>query len=451
MASPLWYSIFSLLVLCVSSFLFNKAAGSLSPRKLNIVSWIFYYQLLLLSFIGITLGVSGTYHYMLNRASSTSIRLAYFAVCYVMIVMPLSMVIFQRIALGGGIRQKLHRYYATALHPLQSRQDSAQLIFWGVITGVAFLATLYTYYVIRELPFASLLFGSDSSFLSLRQSAKFGFTGNVYVRNYLSVILAPLVSYVAFAYALLRPTPLRIIWFLSTVLLALMASTYSGEKAPIIIYFLSLFIVHGLVRGRFNMRQLMLMGGVGTALIALLYLSTSGSVPLGLNIGPIGRLLFSQVAPLSLHFELFPQHLDFLRGASFPGWLSGLLGQEHLRSGRAVMEAFNARAIAAGEAGVLNTLFIGEAWANFGWYGFLLSPVIVGVVVQFLHNLLLSLKKAPVFIAVMTYFMFKIPVTGGFVDFLWNSGWVFLFLLLTLSLFARPLFIGAKRSSLSRS
>lgn len=447
---PIWYAIISTLVALLSTYLFYRAAGSLSLSKLNIVSWIFYYQLLLLSFIGITLGVSGTYHYMLNRASYPSIRLAYFAVCYVMIVMPLSMILFQRLVLGGGIRKKLHTYYRTALQPLQSKQDSTQLIFWGAMTVVAFAATLYVYYTVRELPFVSLLFGSDSSFLSLRQSAKFGFSGNVYVRNYLSVILTPLVSYVAFAYALLRPNLLRISWFLLTVFVALLALTYSGEKAPVIVYFLTLFIVHGLARGRFNLKQLTLMVVVGISMIILLYLSTSGSVPLGFNIGPVGRLLFSQIAPLSLHFELFPQHMDFLKGASFPGWLSGLFGLEHLRSGRAVMEAFNARGVAAGEAGVLNTLFIGEAWANFGWLGFLISPVIVGIVVQFLHNLFLSLPKSPAFIAAMAYFMLNIPITGGFVDFIWNAGWIFLSLLLYTGFLTRPLLLDAKRAYLSQ-
>lgn len=435
----------------MSGFLFHKAAGSLSLRKLNIVSWIFYYQLLLLSFIGITLGMLGVPHYMLARGSEASMRMAYFAVCYVMVVMPLTMIFFQRLALGGSIRAKLYRYFAKRLQPLQSKKDSSQLLFWGAMTFVTFLATVYVYYTVRELPFLSLLGSSDSSFLSLRQSAKFEFEGNVYIRNFFSLLLAPLVSYIAFSYLLLRPNPVHVLWFLFTMFVALMAITYSGEKAPPINYLIVLFFIYSIVRGRFRLWQLAAMGLTGACLIALLYLVTSGSLPLALNAGPIGRLLFSQIAPLSLHFELFPDPMPFLQGASFPNWMLGPFGLEHLRSSRAVMEVFNARLVETGEAGVMNTLFIGEAWANFGWTGYLLAPVIAGIVVQFIHNLFLSLPKSPVFVALLAYFMFGLPITGGFVDFIWNVGWLFLLLLVSSSLYIRPILLDAKRADAAMS
>ena len=55
--------------------------------------------------------------------------------------------------------------------------------------------------------------------------------------------------------------------------------------------------------------------------------------------------------------------------------------QEHVRSAELVMGYADPAAVAANRTGVMNTLFIGEAWANFGWLGFYLSPIVVGFVV----------------------------------------------------------------------
>ena len=440
------FGLISFFVLLTSAFLFQRASGSLSLSKLNLVSWIFYFQLVLLCFIGVNLSLFGTYHYIMSRASAASLQLTYAAVCYVLIVMPISMIVVQRFISRKGVRHKLVTYYRSALTPLQSQTDSTQRTFWFLMTLTAFLATAYVYAYTRSLPFLALVSGDDA-YATVRREAASGFGGNVYVRNFLALILSQLVSYIAFAYLLMKKSILYLTWFGLTFVTAVMAVTYSGEKAPLLNYLIGLFLVFGVSRSGFKKRYLAAIALVATTLIAVIYLSI-GQLSLALNSGPIGRILMTQIAGLPLYFDYFPQLEPFLRGASFPEWLSSLFGLEHVRPSRIVMTYVNPVGVAEGRAGVMNTLFIGEAWANFGWLGFFASPIIVGAVIQFLHNLFLSLPKAPIYLGTMVYFMLQVPITGGFVDFLWNSGWLFLFLLLSSSLFARPLLMGAKRSSL---
>lgn len=438
----------SLFILFISGFLFHKASGSLSITKINLISWIFYVQLILQSFIGVSLAFMGVSHYVFSRVSSYTLGFSYFATAYVLICMPLSMIFVQRIFFGGKIRFKLNSYLCRQLKPLQSTQDSTQILFWVLISLLSFLATAYVYANTRSIPFLALVSGSDDAAL-LRQSATRGFSGNVYIRNLLSLLLSQFVSYVAFAYFLMNKNLVNRIWVVFSGLSALLALSYSGEKAPIIYYFIGLFLIDALAKGRFNLKNVSLLVALVGIIIAVLYASL-GQLFIAVNGGPLGRILMTQIAGLAIHLEIFPKYYDFLWGASFPSWMTSVVGIEHMRSGRLAMTYFNPAGVEAGTAGVMNTLFIAEAWANFSWFGLLISPIIVGTVVQFLHNLFLTLPKSPVYLAALVYFMLRIPITGGFIDFLWNVVWFFLLMVILLGFYIRPVLMGAKKAQVQR-
>ena len=437
----LYFSV-SLLVFIISFRLFQIASGSMSLRRLNIVSWTFYFGLILQSFIGINLAfVFGIEHYLISRASEKHLTLSYWSIVYTLIALPLAMIFTQKFVWGGRITSKLGTYFATPLRPLQSRKDSAQLMFWSVMSFIALAATLYVYVVVRDAPFVALFSSNISSFefAQLRINAGREFSGNQYVRNLFSLLLAPFVSYVAYAYSLLYPQNHRIkLWFLMTLAVAVLAVTSDGQKLPILNYLLALFFIRGFIRGGFTPSRIILAGVLTVVLISILYILTTGHLDIGLTQGPIGRIVMTAVAGVPLHFMIFPSMHPFLQGASFPGWLAGpLFGVEHARSARVVMEIVNPTAVESGTAGVINTLFIAEAWANFGWIGLVMAPFLVGFVIQTIYNTLLTLPKAPVFVAAMGFFMVNTVVTGGFVDFIWNVAWMMIFLLILLSILSR--------------
>ena len=89
------------------------------------------------------------------------------------------------------------------------------------------------------------------------------------------------------------------------------------------------------------------------------------------NSGITGRILISQVSSLYQHFEIFPSDHPFIGFSS----LSKVLPLSHFsdRSGRIVLETTTPGFADLG--GVYNTLFIGEAYANFGWWGVFNTPV----------------------------------------------------------------------------
>lgn len=456
----LYYLPVSSLIFIVSFRLFQKASGSMSLRRLNIVSWVFYFGLILQSFIGINLAyVFGVEHYLIAKTTEDHLTLAYWSINYTLIAMPIAMILTQRFVWGGKVRKKLLTYFAAPIQPLQTNRDSALLLFWIGMSIIAAIATLYVYFVVRSAPFIALFSSGISTFefAQLRISAGREFNGNVYIRNLLSLLLAPFVSYIAFAYSLLYPKNRRIkFWFFITFFIAVLAVTSDGQKMPILNYLLALFFIRGFVRGGFSLIRIISIGVVIAILLSVLYYLTSGHLDVGLTQGPIGRITMTAMAGVPLHFMVFPSMHPFLQGASFPGWLANFFfGVEHARSARVIMEVINPTAVQSGTAGVINTLFIGEAWANFGWIGLIVAPFVVGVVIQTIYNSLLTLPKTPVFVAAMGFFMVNMVVTGGFVDFIWNIAWMVIAIWLLLSILFRRLLLPSQydphRSAESRS
>jgi len=417
------------------------ASGSMAISRLNIISVIFYLWLVGLCYIGIVLAKLGVKNYLLVMASEESLNKAYWATSYTLIATPLSMVIYQKLLFGGTkkIKTKIESFYTKKICPLQSKKDSAQLFFWMGLTFIVALAGMYSFSVLPKAPILAILTGASPNEISrLRYISSFGFPGNIYVRNLLFQNLAPLISYIAYGYTKLYTKNLVVkIWFYLTVLLAFLALTFYGDKAPIIIYIITIIIIKGIIDGGQSKKMVFITAISVFSIIMILYLLIDNSVSFNLYGGIFSRLLMVPSGGLMLTFDIFPEVHDFLHGASLPTWFVPIFDLEHVRSARIVMEVINPEGVKAGTSGVINSLFVAEAYANFGTTGLIIAPFVVGFVVQLIYNIIISAPKSPVFITLMGYFIFKFPILGGFVDFIWNVGWILLFIFICISIQAR--------------
>ena len=179
------------------------------------------------------------------------------------------------------------------------------------------------------------------------------------------------------------------------------------------------------------------------SLLIFLYISVMGSnlerIPdlfIKFNEGISGRILLSQSAGTFFSFDIFPVQNNFLGFSSFSNVISEIFSIDKSdRSARIIMSIIMPSAIDDGTGGVINSLFVGEAWANFGLIGVLLSPFWVGFVIQWSYISILRSKKTPIFLALMVYLTLKWPITGGFNDFIYNAGIVMMFLVFSLIIF----------------
>ncbi|WP_059171914.1 O-antigen polymerase [Bacillus sp. FJAT-27445] len=421
-----------LVVLSGSIYFFKRASGSLSLLKPNMNSIIFYYSFFISSYIGallIAMGVDD--YYMINRMVFDYNRyVGFFAISFVMLVFPLVMFVMARIV-GFNAQKEYNAYLEKEVElPFSGRKDFF-LIFLG-LSFISLAAVAYTMLKTTHIPILDLVLNrSGMSPGELRINAQRNFGGIVLIRNIFAIALTPMLSLVAYVYAARTKDPKWQVLFAVLFCGAILISVYDLAKSPIFFYII-MFMLLRLYMGklRFTWGRLAAWGSLGAMLLIAMYILIQGvtniDAYLSYNSGPIGRMIFAQIAPTFLHLDTFNEALPFLEGRSLPSSLIGLFDIEQVRSARLVMERVFPEKVAQGTAGVLNTLFIAEAYANFGMLGVVGGTIYIAALVQALYISFLRLPKNPVFLSLFIYFTVNIPRTlvGGFADFLFNPIWV---------------------------
>lgn len=423
------YIIISLFILLVSFKLFRKVSGSLKPTQLNMISWVFYYNLILQSFIASILIINNIDdHYIINKIQNEEVRLyGWMAVQYTMIAMPLGMLITTKLISNKNSNHLFQLYIKSDIRPLLSHKDSYIRYPFYILCFISVLSVIYVMSVLKSIPLSGLFNGLDSETLSgLRVEVSREFPGNEYIKNIFAIGLTPILSYIAYSYYRLTKSKKDLFVFLTLFISSFFILTYNIAKGPFLEYLLGFVFLTVLINGYIKKKTLLIIFIACFIMIIGAYFLTStidNSNDLFLyNGGIIGRLILTQAAGTYISFDLFPKLHPFIGFSSVSEVINNFIGvQTTERFARLAMAYINPRGISVGTAGVDNTLFIGEAWANFGLIGVLISPIYVGIVIQTLFMFFLKMPKTPLLLGLFTYFSFKSSVTGGFNDYFYNA------------------------------
>lgn len=414
--------------------LFKISSGSLSITKLN-VSSLSFYTLLMYCFIGscmIFLGFRD--HYLVKKASEDAISKTSIALFYSYLALPLGMIIINRMM---GIK-KYNKFYNDYLERDIVDINTHQKSIYSIIVAlsfVGFLGLIYTFYKIGYIPIVKVITEkADTSVLRIQISR--GFKGNQYIRNLLVLNMIPNLSYISYVYYRILHTKRWKYQFIFLLLLSIICKTLSFEKSPVIVYLFQFYLLEIFLGNIKSIKKPLFYMGVLVILFLFIYYATtnySGEL-FTLKSGPIPRLILTQIATCYLHFQAFPNIQAYLSGASFPTAISWIFNtdQSWIRSGRVVMEIFNNSGVKEGTAGVMNSIYLAEAYANFGIIGILISPWLVAFIMSIVSNFILKQRKTPMNIVlylIVTY-TFSNLLIGGFVDFFYNIGLVFSFILI---------------------
>jgi hypothetical protein len=408
-------------------------SGSLKLTQLNMISWVFFYNLIVQSFIASVLVINNIdNHYMISKIQNEDSRLyGWLAVQYTMIMLPLGMLFVVNL-FGYKNNNKLFNHYVNSdIKPFISIKDSYIKFPLYLLYIVSILSVLYVMITLRTIPLTGILQGLDSVSLSvLRQEASRGFTGNTYIKNIFALGLTPILSYVAFSYYKMTNTRNDLIWFISLFIASFLILTYNIAKGPFVAYLLGYAFLTILINGSIARKTLIMFFVIILTLIIIMYFAlATGGVSIGhlfnYNTGIVGRIILTQSAGTYLSFDLFPQYIDYIGFNSISSVLNSIVGAENIdRSARLLMIQIKPEAVDAGTAGVINSLFIAEAWANFGLLGALIAPFYVGIIIQTLFMFFLKLPKTPILLALFTYFSCRGSITGGFNDYMYNAGYL---------------------------
>lgn len=430
------YLLLWIMILVISFKLFQKASGTMSILRPNLLSLTFYYSLLVSSFIGSLLIVMNIDdHYMIKRIANEDYRLiGFLIISFIMVFMPLSMLMLSKLA-GFNAEKEFNSYIEAPVFEDPSLKKGMYLMFVG-LTFLSIASIGYTILNLKVIPILELVKGSGNA-AEMRIEASRGFGGNTIIRNVFALTLTSILSMVTFIYSHKTRELKWVILFLITFPAAIFMQVYDLAKSPIFFYmlmFLLLLIYTRIIRLTwFKVAVIGLTGVFGLIGIYVVVQGVSGlDEILAFNRGPLGRLILSQVAGFYMHLDLFGDRLPYLMGKSLPSSILGLYDVEQIRSARLAMEVYFPERVEAGTAGVLNTLFAGEAFANFGYLGVILGTFYVAIYIQVVYIIFVRLPKDPLFVTLFVFFTVNIPrvVIGGFADFLINILWVAILIIL---------------------
>lgn len=273
---------------------------------------------------------------------------------------------------------------------------------------------------------------SDFNFSLERQiNEDINIFGVTYIKSIMILYAIPVLSFLAFGFFIATKKRRWGMLFAVLFVASIIVKTYNFAKAPIVLYLLILMIIFIVYNGGISIKILIACGSFGVVLLVMGYqLLGSSNGYLDIYNGILGRTFFTQFGTLCMHFEAFSEYFDFLHGRSLYPTMLSILGMDpdtHIRSARVVMELYNTEDVYSGEAGVMNTVFIGEAYANWGVLGIFLGILWIGIVLTVCFVLFMKLKKNAITIAYYGIISTTISgwdLEGGFTDYLYNSTYI---------------------------
>lgn len=415
-----------IIVLGISIVLFSKTSGTLNPGKLNIVSYVFYI-FMLQSFVGASLIALGfDQHYTLTYLldAEKSIMTTVIMVWLTAILLPLFILIWQKV-FRYNAKEVYSKFLSSRVEKVKRSKELESLFSIGVVVCLIISAGY-----LRQVGYIPILklFSAPEGFSFATERVRISNISFIhpYISNITLFTIVPLMTYISFSYALSYKTGLWRMLFIICFVMSCICKTYKFEKTPLIFHFVIFVLIYIFYKGGIKFIHMVLFGMNLVLLLLLSYVATGyeGNL-LDIYNGPLGRTFFTEVGTLSYHFDLFPEVFGYLHGRSFSPSILTILGigaERHIRSAKLVMAFYGSEKVYDGIAGVMNTLFIGEAYANWGCLGVMFGIVWVAFVISFFMWIVVKMKKTPssmTLLAVMSVRMGSM-LEGGFCDFVYS-------------------------------
>ena len=252
------------------------------------------------------------------------------------------------------------------------------LVFWFVVIAVCVLVAFVYLSRTEEIALFQAALGGDVA--AARSSMTNDFPGRYHWYRLFFQDIMWIASLVLYAIALSGRSALLWVAFLLSCVLSAFFLTMTAQKAPIVFFFFTILLVHVYMnnRGLISKRQVAIVGAAALVVLLFMYYIFMGAGGVSSALSSVGsRALTGQLSGAYNYQWIFPEHLDYLFGRSFPN-PGGVLPFESYSLTKEVMAMAHPHLAERGIVGSQPTMFWGEAYANFGWLGVLVAPLYVG-------------------------------------------------------------------------
>ena len=209
---------------------------------------------------------------------------------------------------------------------------------------------------------------------------------NLYANTYI-VAFGKVISQLFSIQLVLRDKVKKSEYFLKylMIFISILFILTSGEKAPILLYFLGLYLASNMSNKKILKLNFKLLFYFSFIVLFIYYIVVSN------DINEIKKLIFERFifAQMSIVYYSF----DYYNYSNFIGFdsLGGVFNKffdisVEQPSSVVLMKNYFNEMIANGGWNI-NGIYISEAWSNFGWYGIIFSPIYVGFLIAICYLL----------------------------------------------------------------
>jgi hypothetical protein len=283
------------------------------------------------------------------------------------------------------------------------------------IFGLGALGVFLLYLYASKLsviPLVAVLIGGEEQGVAavLRDAATAGFEGHYWRYNVGMAYLLPFASWYFLCRLTDRSTRGALDWVGTLIFggLSIFASVISLQKAPLLIYLVTSFVVFLLASGsRVNWRSVAILGALVLAPLPILYSVFIGATGVSLEqavLLAVHRLLGGQIYPALWYFDVFPRQLGFLYGLGLPN-PGGFLPFTPVVPAYEVWARIFPELEAAGLRGTANTAYFMEMYANFGVPGMYAIGPVAGALVMLLTRWIAAVRIPFLSVPLLALFM----------------------------------------------
>jgi hypothetical protein len=416
-------NIFTLIIVAASFFLFKQVAGSMSFKKLNMISWLFYYYILIYVIIGSILILNGFPTIMVKYLSNSDKFYAWFAIIYSLIALPIGMLISKACFSGKTtIKESFHNYLARGFE--HSKNEG---YYFGILFCITIIFFAYLIIYLHGIPVLKFCLGNLSVVqgLQLRHFVESELTGFAHFSYKFVVFLAPVLSYASYFYWKERQSMSRFLFFLVTFCMAIFALTFNLNKAPVLLYLLGFLFTAVFLKKKVNILKMIILVLVCFILAALFFVVLK-KMDIYIAIKSIfSRIFIAQIEGTFAAFHLYPHIIPF--SYERRSIISQIITLKHsFIIPREIMTYYAPIGVYNKTSGQMSSYFLQEAWGAFGFVGIVLSPIWVGFIIESLYIFFLRQKKTPLLAAGFVYFSVYSIINGSFIGYIFNKFYLLL-------------------------
>jgi hypothetical protein len=443
-------------VLMLSILLYRIAAGDMSFQGMNMLSYSFY-LLFAFSFVGsivLTLNVPflvydpATY---LPVAWDPLVRLkVWLCVMWMFLGIPIGAIIIQSIFKTGSTRHCLEKHRQAPLEVVGlGLSESAVLLAFVMVGSVILFSTVYRLAQTGGIPILNLVATGNIVGTQYLRSQSHLSSGIINILD--SIFGVGIIQWMSYVAYIVSAKGGRMAWklaFIALFMANLMLSLYNTAIAPIFIYLIGFIIIRPMI-GKKAIR--LHEAGLACGLLIVLcvaFKGVNGGIFRIFEKAVVGRVMISQLVGFYEAMDVFPLKEPFIwfanTGRIFHEWFNLSSKPSY---GIITMAYYNPAGVEAGTAGHLTTIFMGEAWANFGYLGVILAPLWVGAVVQMVNLWFLTHRKSAASVGLYAYLATFFAYHADFQSFFYPMGTCLFLLGVASILILAKMFMPEKRLS----